>query len=344
MDIKEVCLFQDLSSTYFKSDRLRKNIKASLTATNIAYSFNKLDKGTNIAHFLYPFTSSQVSLAYNNNKKIVMSLFYTEGEEKGGITSIYNVKKTDDLNISTFKVQDFYKADKILVPYEEFKKLLIKKGVRSEVIEVISAGSRYGIYKYLPEKDMELASRYFSFNENDKIIVSFGNIKDKNCLNYIYTLAKLRPDVKIVFLVTNNINTRKMMFKMKLLISKKPNNVIIESFNDINIYRSLLKNCRCLVYFNEYLIDEIQLFEAFAAELQVIAYDKALPRKYIESNIILHSDDIKDVYKLITDFLDYKISNTIQSEFDYVTENSVENIGNRLKEIYQELQGDDKND
>ena len=182
MDIKEVCLFQDLNSTYFKSDRLRKNIKASLTATNIAYSFNKLDKGTNIAHFLYPFTSSQVSLAYNNNKKIVMSLFYTEGEEKGGITSIYNVKKIEDLNISTFKVQDFYKADKILVPYEEFKKLLIKKGVRSEVIEVISAGSRYGIYKYLPEKDMELASRYFSFNENDKIIVSFGNIKDKNCL------------------------------------------------------------------------------------------------------------------------------------------------------------------
>ena len=38
------------------------------------------------------------------------------------------------------------------------------------------------------------------------------------------------------------------------------------------------------------------------------------------------------------------IVNTIQTEFDYVTENSVENIGSRLKEIYQELQGDDKND
>lgn len=82
MDIKEVCLFQDLNSTYFKSDRLRKNIKASLTATNIAYSFNKLDKGTNIAHFLYPFTSSQVSLAYNNNKKNCNVSFLYGGRRK----------------------------------------------------------------------------------------------------------------------------------------------------------------------------------------------------------------------------------------------------------------------
>ena len=125
MDIKEVCLFQDLNSTYFKSDRLRKNIKASLTATNIAYSFNKLDKGTNIAHFLYPFTSSQVSLAYNNNKKIVMSLFYTEGEEKAGITSIYNVKKTEDLNISNFE-------DKI-ENYGIFYLEKIKKILREEI-------------------------------------------------------------------------------------------------------------------------------------------------------------------------------------------------------------------
>lgn len=344
MDIKEVCLFQDLNSTHFKSDRLRKNIKASLSSLNITYSFNKLDEDTNIAHFLYPFNSNQVALAYSNNKKIVMSLFYTEGEEKGGITNIYNVKKMEDLNISSFKMQDFYKASKILVPYEEFKNLLIKKGVKSDIIEVVSSGVRYGIYKYLPEKDMELAARYFSFNENEKIILSFGNIKDKNCLNYIYALAKLRPDIKIVFLVTNKINTKKMMFKMRLMLSKKPSNVIIDSFNDINIYRSLLKNCRCLVYFNEYLIDEIQLFEAFAAELQVIAYDKALPRKYIESNIILHSDDIKDVYKLVTDFLDYKISNTIQSAFDYVVENSVENIGKKLKEVYLQLQGDNEND
>ena len=82
MKEKRIILLQDQKNCFFKSERLRKVIKAALEEDGIYYVYNKYDEDAKIAHILYPYSSSQFDLVYNNNKKIVMSLFYTEGEYK----------------------------------------------------------------------------------------------------------------------------------------------------------------------------------------------------------------------------------------------------------------------
>lgn len=344
MKEKRIILLQDQKNCFFKSERLRKVIKAALEEDGIYYVYNKYDEDTKIAHILYPYSSSQFDLVYNNNKKIVMSLFYTEGEYKGALSDLVKSHDLNKLTISKLKLNEIYKVDKVLVPCDEFKNVLINKGVNRNKIKVLPPGANYKIYKYLPEKDMQLARRYFSINENDRIVLSFGNLNDKSCIDKLYTLARMRPDIKIIYFITNNINTKRLDLKIRLAFSKKPSNIYFTNFVDINIYRSILKNARCLVYFNSYLIDEVQLLEAFSSELQVFALDQALPRRYIESDLLLHSDDLKDLYKLITDFLDYKISNTISKAYDYVVEHDVKNFGEKLDEIYSKLEEENNYD
>lgn len=340
----KITIFQDEKNSYFKSERLRKNLKASLEENKIEFNYNKFDDSSSICHFLYPYLKQDINLAKENNKKVLISLFYTEGEEKGRITNLTKIHDFSKLNISTLKLNDFYKADKILVPYKEYKDLLIRKGINERNIDILSPGVNYKIYKYLSETDMELARRYFNFNETDKIVLAFGLIEDKACIEKIYKLAKYRPDIKIVYLVTNILNVKSLNFKIRMFLDSKPSNVYFQNFLDINIYRSLLKNSRCLVYFNSYMIDEIQLLEAYASELQVFSLDGAISESLKHSNTLIHSDNIEDLFRLIKDFLDYKISSTISLAFDYVLKNDVKEIGIKLNEIYDELKKEKEND
>lgn len=332
-----IILFQDLTSTSFKSDRLRKNIKAALKEVGYTYSFEKLEKESQIAHFLPPFKYSQVERAKSLEKKVVISAFYTEGEKSSAISNLRSVNDISKITISKDYLKSFEKADKILVPSIEYKKALIKKGIKDKKINILSPGANTKIYRYLPETDMELSRRYYSINPDAKIVLFFGGVNDTKLINSFNEFARLRPDCKCVLLVTNKDSIDSISFKIKQLLRKSPENTIITSFKDINVYRSLLKNSRVLVYLNSYYIDEIQMLEAMASDLQVIGISSVFSKDILEREIIICRDNKKELFRDVSDFLDYKISNTISNASFYTEERDVKQIGLQLKEIYNDL-------
>lgn len=341
---KEVILFQNLETSKFKSDRMRKTIKAALKASFIGYSFEKLDTEAKIAHFIPPFRFSTVEKTQSFDKKIVISAFYTEGEKSSSVSNYRNIKNLSKTNITQNYLKSFQKADKILVPNNQFVEVLRKKGIENSKIEVLNPGINVKIYKYLPETDMELTRRYYSLSEDIKILLIFGNAKDKECMSETIKLANLRKDCKIIFLATNPRPVEGFKARFKRIFSKKiPSNLILTTFKDINVYRSLLKNCRALIYFNTTLIDEIQLNEAFAAEIQVIGYDRCFSKAILDKNIVIHSDNHKDLFEKLCDYIDYKISGTISNASFYIEENDVKYTGEKLKEIYKNLLLEEEN-
>lgn len=342
---KHVVLFQTLENSKFKSDRMRKTIKAALKANEIGFSTNKLSIEAKIAHFIPPFKFSSVERAESFGKKIVISAFYTEGEKTSSVSTYRNSRDLTKTNITSNYLKSFQIADKILVPCEEFKELLEKKGVKSSKIEVLNPGMNVQIYKYLPETDMELTRRYYTINPDTKILLVFGNPKDKVALKDVYKLCEIRKDCKIIFLATNDYTVNGFVPRIKRLFAKKnPSNLIFTTFKDINVYRSLFKNSRALIYFDSILIDDIQLNEALAAEIQVIGYDRVFPKAFLEKDIVLHADNEKDLFKTISGYIDYQISGTISNASFYIEENDVKYMGAKLKEIYANLLTEESDD
>ena len=341
---KQVVLLQNLENSKFKSDRVRKVIKASLTEVGIGYASDKLSAEADIAHFIPPFKYSSVEQAITFDKKVVISAFYTEGEKSSAVSNYRNTMDLNKTNIYQNYLKSFQKADKILVPCNEYKELLIRKGIPESKIIILNAGANVKIYKYLPEKDMELTRRYYSLAPDTKLILVFGNLKDKGLMKSLVYLANFRRDCKIIFLATNGWLLDRPFTKIKMLFTKLPQNLILTKFKDINIYRSLLKNCRALVTMGHVLVDEIQLNEAFASEIQVIGLERTFSKEVLEKGIVIARDNKKDMFMDIGDFLDYRISNTISNASFYINEHDVQYTGEALKEIYNNLLMEEKED
>lgn len=334
--IEKVLLLQNKELAGWRAERIRKNVKAAFVDGNIPYTDNIAEPDFQIAHLLFPFTGEEIDQLIADNKKIVASVCYSETDENSAFTNIATCMDEDKMDIENSRINSLLKVDKVLVPCEEYFNLLVQNGIDPQKISILSPGINNQIYRYLTEEDMTLAKKYFKIDENTKMLVAFGNYKDKACLDRIHEIAKLRPDCVIVFLGTNTIE-ESIFKKIKDKINKNylPN-VIYARFVDINVYRSLLKNVRAVLLLNSYLTDEVQILEAFAAECQVIAYDKAIPQA-LRNSLVIHSDDEKDIYKMLSNFLDYKISNTISKEHFYVTERDVSVIGEKLNEIYSSV-------
>ena len=341
---KEVVIFQNLEDTKFKSDRMRKTLKAALAENGINYSFDKITSEAKIAHFIPPFSYSTIEKAKTFDKKVVISAFYTEGEKTSCVSSYRNSILLSKTSIYSNYLKSFKRADRILVPCEEYKDLLIKNGISGEKILIVNAGVNNKIYKYLPETDMELTRRYYSLAPDTKLLLIFGNPKDKECMKKVYALANLRKDCKLIFLATNAYTVEGFWVKFKRKFQKKPSNLILTTFKDINVYRSLLKNCRVLIYMDSILVDEIQLNEALASEIQVIGLDSVFSKAFLEKEVVLHKDNTKDLFIDICDYIDYRISGTISSASFYIQEQDVQYIGEQLKEIYTNLLKEEQDD
>jgi hypothetical protein len=92
------------------------------------------------------------------------------------------------------------------------------------------------------------------------------------------------------------------------------------------------------------LVDEIQLNEALASEIQVIGLDSVFSKAFLEKEVVLHKDNTKDLFVDICDYIDYRISGTISSASFYIQEQDVQYIGEQLKEIYTNLLKEEQDD
>ncbi|MEG1222181.1 MAG: hypothetical protein RSD40_00930 [Bacilli bacterium] len=330
--MNEIILFQNKEEAKFKAERIRKNIKAALVENEIKFNPN-YKTPDEIAHLIWPFPLGLVKELKEDGKKVVLSLFYTKDARHG--KRILSLEAFFKEELSKALVDIFDRADKILVPIEEYKKALVSKGLEGEKIEVVTSGINLQIYKFLPETDMGLARRYFSLGVETKILLAFADYEDKECLDRLNAVALLRPDSKVICIGTGKYSNP--LFKRFSKKYKKPApNIVFSKFVDINIYRSLLKNARCVLFLNSYFIDDVQILETMAAETQAIAYDLALPNIYRQP-FIMHTDDIGDLYKMISNFLDYKISNTVSDAYYFVSKCDVKQLGENLKMIYNNL-------
>lgn len=329
----EIILYQSKDKAKFKAERIRKNIKAALIENNVSFNSNLNARGS-IVHLIAPFPFSVIKQAKENEKQIVLSVFYTKEEHNN--KSYVSVEQFFKQDFSKIVIDAFGAADKVLVPLEEYKEALISKGIEKDKIEIVTSGINLQIYKFLPETDMGLAKRYFSIGPETKIILSFVDYEDNEALDRLNAVALARPDSIVITIGTGKY--KKPLFKrFSKNYKKQASNLILSSFIDINIYRSLLKNARVVLFMNSYLVDEVQILESLAAETQIIAYDKAMPRKYLQP-FILHTDDLNDLNKMLFNYLDYKISSTVSDAYFFVENCDVKQLGERLKEIYNTLE------
>lgn len=314
----------------FELTRLRNDLKGALELNDHNYSVSIYDETYTIAHFLSLNELRKYKSELIKGAKIILSLLYCEEDYEG---SILSTKKDGTLMISKFDLDLINKTDLVLVPNEENLNNLIKIGVTAR-IKVLGSGVNISKFSVKNTYTRNIAYRYFKCSEDNQFVITILNFSDEKAFERINKIAQKFPKIKFVAITDLEYITR----RIKKVIKKHPQNLIISGIVDENVYLSLVFNSVAYLFLNSYESNVMQCYEAMASQTQILALKGS-----VYSDIIIDKENgyvYNDLDSLISDFSKL-ISNdlllTTSKAKEIAATNSLKNVGQKLINIYKGL-------
>jgi 1,2-diacylglycerol-3-alpha-glucose alpha-1,2-glucosyltransferase len=320
----------------FEGTRLRKNIKGALELHNVPYTTSDLDDRYDVMHLVSSESSSLEEEAMSINKPVVVSALMGEDDP----TAAYLDFKYHDGNISYClppkKEKFLNNADLVLVPAEGAKKLLLENGVTSR-IEILKPGINLARFDFSREEEKDLFFKYFREERSKKLVVAVGDYSNMEGINAFIQAGTKCPEANFYFF--GQIRSLKMLpLKVKKIIKKSPKNIHFMEIVPDDIYRSALLNASVFMVPSYHYIGTVIVLEAMAAKCEIVAREQAIYEGLLKDQETAHLAKFSETLAaLVKDALDGKVKSTITEAYKEVQQYSLENIGEKLINLYQEI-------
>ena len=312
----------------YEEKHLRRLIKGSLEAVKIQYTYDPFDS-FEVAHFLNFPDLKKIKDLKRNHIPVVMSALYCENERDSMLVEVGTEKRK--LKDNARKCLN--EADLVLVPGETNKTFLEKEGVLSK-IQVFPSPIKFSRFKMSERTQSELAKRYFHKRKEEAYVLCVGDYLNKKDMDNFLEVAELAPFVKFYFLGANY-----SLILAGKYIKLVPDNVVLSTFVDDDIYRASLMKASMLLVFNDFKVDASSIYEAMAAKTQVVAYLKDMKGNcYLKDGVNSYAKKgINELVDTIDLLVKGKLKKTTEKAYKEVEDLSLEKSGKRLLNIYRNL-------
>ncbi len=274
-------------------------------------------------------------------KKLVYTAHNIDAQEREGKSTLLN----------RLSLKFMYKiVDHIIVHTEKMKSQLVEGFiVKNDKITVIE----HGINNVIPQTNLtkERAREIIQLNQEDKVILFFGNITPYKGLEYlIYALKILKENIKEIKLIIAGKATGHEAYWEgieKIIIENMLDEYIIKKIDfipdeDVEIY---FKSSDVLVLPYKNIFQSGIIFVSFNFGLPIIASDVgSLREEIIEGEIgyICKPGDYKDLAEKINYYFNSNLYNDLEGNkrkiIEYTKEKfSWDRIGKKTYEVYQKL-------
>lgn len=311
-----------------EEEHLRKSIKGSLETVNIQHTndpFNDFD----VAHFLNFPDLKKIKDLKRNHIPVIMSALYCENEKESMMVDVRGEKRV--LKDKVLKCLN--EADLVLVPGETNKTFLEKEGVLSK-IQILPPPIKFSRFAMSEKTQSELVRHYFRKRKDTPYVLCVGDYLNKKDMNNFIEVAELAPFINFYFLGANY-----SLILAGKYIKQVPDNVVLSTLVDDEIYRATLMKAKMLLVVNDFKVDATTIHEAMAANTQVVAYLKNMKGDcYLKDGINSYAK--KGINELV-DSIDLlnkgKLKKTTAKAYKEVQELSLEKCGKKLLNIYRNL-------
>ncbi|MCQ2795337.1 MAG: glycosyltransferase [Bacilli bacterium] len=310
-----------------EEERLIKSIKGSLELAKTQYTNDPFDN-FDVAHFLNFPDLSKIKDLKRDGIPVVMSALYCENERESMLAEPHGEKRVLKDNAR----RCLNEADLVLVPSEISKTFLEKEGVLSK-IKVFPAPVRLANFTMNERKQTELVSRYYHRRE-EPFVLCLGDFLNKKDMNNFLEVTELAPFARFYFLGANY-----SLILAGKYIKLTPDNVVLSTLVDDDIYRATLLKAKMLLVLNDFKADATNIHEAMAAKTQVVAYLKNMKGKcHLKDGINCYAKTgINELVDTIDLLVKGKLKKTTERAYKEVQEYSLEKTGKRLLNIYRSL-------
>ena len=327
---------------YFESEKLIQTSgigrafhhqKLALESTGVEYTTDVEEKYDILHINTVGITSSSViEYARKNGAKVIYHAHSTEEDFRNSFilsNQLAPFMRKHLINL-------YSQADYIITPTPYSKKLLQNYGIEVE-IEDVSNGIDLGRFNYNEEK-VKAFKKYFSIEENQKVVISVGLYFERKGIQDFMEVAKYFPEVKFIwFGYTPMISIPK---NVRDLIHDHPRNVILPGYVRGPIIEGAYAAADCFFFPSYEETEGIVVLEALASMCPVIIRDIPVYEDWLEHNkSYFKAIDNEGFVSIINQVLNKESIDTSAAGYQLALERSIPEVGKKLKLIYEKVRG-----
>ena len=301
----------------------------ALDAVNIEYTTNPKDD-FDIAHInFYGLKSYRLAKKLKKQgKKIVYHAHSTEEDFRNSFIFSNQVSKL----FKKWLIKCYTLGDAIITPTEYSKKLLKSYGIKNDIY-VVSNGVELKNFEHCDEAGEEFRKKY-NFKKEDKIIVGIGlYIERKGIIDFV-ELAKQMPEYKFIwFGYSPLIFSRK---NVRRAVNTKPNNLTFAGYVEQETICQALNGCDVYIAPTYEETEGITIIEAASCKTNMVVRDIPVFDGWLENkkNVYM-ARNVNEFKNKIEEIVSGELPSLVQEAYNIAEERKSENIGEKLKNVYQ---------
>ena len=304
--------------------------KKALELAGVSYTLNSKDD-YDICHIntVFPKSVSFAKKAKKAGKKVVYHGHSTEEDFKNSFVFSNQIAPF----FKKWLIHCYKMGDLILTPTDYSKKILESYNMDRK-IEVVSNGIDLNFWKE-DKKDRENFYQRYGLDKNKKSIISVGLfIERKGILDFV-DLAKKLPQYEFVWF--GELNLKLVPEKIRKAVKTDLNNLHFPGYVDQNLLREAYSGSDLYIFPTFEETEGIVLLEALSTKADIIIRDIEIYKNLKEGENIYKAKDKEEFYKKIKLILEGKLPSLKEKAYLLAKEKSLENVGERLKKIYEQL-------
>lgn len=226
-------------------------------------------------------------------------------------------------------------ADYIVTPTEYSKGLIENYGYNKKVYAV-SNGIDLKAYAPQPE-NAEIFRKYFNLSPEQKVVIGLGlQFKRKGIADF-FDVARKMPDVKFIWF--SHLAPILQSHFVRKAIKHRPSNAIMAGYvEDYKVVRGAFQNADAF-FFPSYEENEgIVTLEALATKCPCVIRDIGVYKDWLHDGIDCYkghnNEEFEQILRKVLENKDQKI---IDEGYRVVSERSIDKVGTKIKDVYQEI-------
>lgn len=329
----KVLLYTEIEKIVKKSGlgkAIRHQMKA-LEKVGIEYTTNPKDD-YDILHIntYFPYSYELASKAKKEGKKIVYHAHSTEEDFRNGFIFSTQVSPL----FKKWLIKCYSLGDIIVTPTEYSKKLLETYELNRKIY-AISNGIE--IEKF--QRNEELGKKFretYGYTNEDKVIIGIGlYIERKGIVDFV-ELAKLMPEYKFVWFGYSPLSMTTK--NVRDAVNTKLDNLIFAGYVESEVIISAMSGCDLYIFPTLEETEGIPIVEACACETPALIRDIPVFEDWlIDGKNVYKAKNLEEFKEKAIKIINGELPNLTKEAKKIAEERSLEIVGKKLKEVYEEV-------
>jgi 1,2-diacylglycerol-3-alpha-glucose alpha-1,2-glucosyltransferase len=326
---------------YFESEKLlagsgigraRRHQMQALESAGVDYTTDPQDDFDILHINTFGLSSSSViSKAHREGKHVIYHAHSTEEDFRNSFILSNQIAPFFKIYITSL----YSSADYILTPTPYSKSLLENYGIELP-ITAISNGIDLKRFSPDPEK-IKAFRKYFSLNENDKVVLSVGLYFERKGIVDFMEVARRMPEYKFIWF--GHTNLYGIPKNVRDAIIDSPTNVILPGYVKGAIIEGAFADADVFFFPSYEETEGIVVLEALASKCKTILRDIGVYDPWMKDKVnCFKGKNNDDFVQLVKGCVEGTLPDLTKAGYETAKERSIPEIGKQLKEIYRKVE------